>query len=99
MDTTSPPHRPVCQEIGPRVCDHAPRARHRCPADTVVVWRRGNQYIGWGGAMSALRVAVAFPLSIVCVVACSFPTGGGHGGHQGGTCNLATFLTDDFSSG
>jgi hypothetical protein len=48
--------------------------------------------------MSALRVAVAFPLSIVCVVACSFPTGG-HGGHHGGTCNPTTFLTDDFSSG
>jgi hypothetical protein len=50
--------------------------------------------------MSALRVAVAFPLSIACVVACSFPTGGGgHGGHHGGTCSPTTFLTDDFSGG
>jgi hypothetical protein len=45
--------------------------------------------------MGLARVLVVVPLSIVCAIACSVPTGGG--GHGGLQCSSTTFLADNFS--
>jgi hypothetical protein len=46
--------------------------------------------------MGRARVLVGVvPLSIVCSIGCSIPTGGG--GHRGPQCSSTTFLADNFS--